>query len=175
MPMSWLVTGGAGYIGAHVVRAFREAEVAAVVLDDLSSGHRSFVPDDVAFVEGSILDTDLVERTLDEHAVTGVVHVAGFKYAGVSVQRPLHTYAQNVTGTASLLTAMEARGVGAVVFSSSAATFGTPDVDLVTEETPTRPESPYGESKLIGEWLLADQATATGLRHTSLRYFNVVG
>ena len=105
----------------------------------------------------------------------GVVHLAGFKYAGVSVSRPLHTYQQNVTGTATLLAAMEATGVDRIVFSSSAAVYGTPDVDLVTEETPQHPESPYGESKLIGEWLLADQARATGLRHTSLRYFNVVG
>ncbi len=173
--MTWLVTGGAGYIGAHVVRAFGERGLAAVVLDDLSSGHREFVPDDVPFVEGSILDTELVAKTLHEHRVQGVVHVAGFKYAGVSVQRPLHTYEQNVTGTISVLKAMAEAGADKVVFSSSAATFGTPDVDTVTEQTPTRPESPYGESKLIGEWLLRDQAVATGLQHTSLRYFNVVG
>jgi UDP-glucose 4-epimerase len=173
--MTWLVTGGAGYIGAHVVRAFTERGLGAVVVDDLSSGHRSFVRPDVPFVEGSILDTDLLVRTLREHEVVGAVHLAGFKYAGVSVQRPLHTYDQNVTGTVSVLRAMEEAGVDRMVFSSSAATYGTPDVDLVTEETATVPESPYGESKLIGEWLLRDQATATGLRHTSLRYFNVVG
>jgi UDP-glucose 4-epimerase len=173
--MTWLVTGGAGYIGAHVVRAFIERGLDAVVVDDLSSGHREFVPDGVPFVEGTIVDTDLMARTLSEHRCTGVVHIAGFKYAGVSVQRPLHTYEQNVTGTVHLLAAMDRAEVDKVVFSSSAATFGTPDVDVVTEETATRPESPYGESKLIGEWLLRDQATATGLRHTSLRYFNVVG
>jgi UDP-glucose 4-epimerase len=173
--MTWLVTGGAGYIGAHVVRAFADRGLSAVVLDDLSSGHRGFVPGDVPFVEGSILDTDLVTSTLRTHEAEGVVHVAGFKYAGVSVQRPLHTYEQNVTGTVSVLRAMEDAGVDKVVFSSSAATFGTPDVDTVTEETATSPESPYGETKLIGEWLLRDQGTATGLRHTSLRYFNVVG
>jgi UDP-glucose 4-epimerase len=173
--MSWLVTGGAGYIGAHVVRAFEEVGLQAVVIDDLSSGHRSFVGPDTPFVEGSILDTDLVTRTCKEHGVEGVVHLAGFKYAGVSVQRPLHTYAQNVTGTVNLLDAMAQAGVELMVFSSSAATFGTPDLDIVTEETPTAPESPYGESKLIGEWLIRDQAVATGLRHTSLRYFNVVG
>ena len=173
--MSWLVTGGAGYIGAHVVRALQEVDLDAVVIDDLSSGHREFVGTDTPFVEGTILDTDLVTRTCKEHAVEGVVHLAGFKYAGVSVQRPLHTYAQNVTGTVSLLDAMAQAGVEHMVFSSSAATFGTPDVDVVTEDTPTAPESPYGESKLIGEWLLRDQAVATGLRHTSLRYFNVVG
>ncbi|HEX2894763.1 MAG TPA: UDP-glucose 4-epimerase GalE [Marmoricola sp.] len=173
--MSWLVTGGAGYIGSHVVRAFEDAGLDAVVIDDLSSGHREFVGPGTPFVEGTILDTDLVTRTCKEHAVEGVVHLAGFKYAGVSVQRPLHTYTQNVTGTVSLLDAMAQAGVELIVFSSSAATFGTPDVDLVTEETPGRPESPYGESKLIGEWLIRDQAVATGLRHTSLRYFNVVG
>jgi len=146
-----------------------------VVVDDLSSGHREFVAPDVPFVEGSILDTELLSRTMHEHQVVGVIHLAGFKYAGVSVERPLHTYQQNVTGTLSLLEAMATQGVDLMVFSSSAATFGTPDVDLVTEQTPTHPESPYGESKLIGEWLIADQARAVGLRHTSLRYFNVVG
>jgi len=173
--MTWLVTGGAGYIGAHVVRAFNELGLTAVVLDDLSSGHRQFVPDDVPFVEGSILDTELLLGTLRDHEVQGVMHVAAFKYAGVSVERPLHTYQQNVAGTLSVLRAMQEAGVDKVVFSSSAATYGTPDEDTVTEQTPTRPESPYGESKLIGEWLLRDQATATGLRHTSMRYFNVVG
>ena len=178
--MTWLVTGGAGYIGAHVVRALGEAGYGTVVVDDLSSGHRDFVPSDVPLVEGSILDRPLVERTLDEHAVVGVIHVAGFKYAGVSVQQPLHTYEQNVDGTRALLAAMQNRGVDRIVFSSSAAVYGTPDVEQVTEDTPKSPESPYGESKLIGEWLLRDQAIATAsldapLRHTSLRYFNVVG
>jgi UDP-glucose 4-epimerase len=173
--MTWLVTGGAGYIGSHVVRAFREAGEQVVVIDSLSSGHPEFVPADVPFVRGTILDGDLVRHALREHDVTGVVHLAGFKYAGVSVSQPLLTYQQNVTGTATLLEQMDAAGVHSLVFSSSAATYGTPDVDLVTEKTPTHPESPYGESKLIGEWLIADQARARELTHTSLRYFNVVG
>lgn len=178
--MTWMVTGGAGYIGSHVVRAFREQGMDVVVVDDLSSGHAEFVPDDVPFVRASILDTEALSRAMREHAVTGVVHLAAFKYAGVSVERPLHTYTQNVTGTVSLLQAMADAGVGAVVLSSSAAVYGTPDEHLVTEGTATNPESPYGESKLIGEWLLADQGRATAgsdrpLRHTSLRYFNVVG
>ena len=173
--MTWLVTGGAGYIGAHVVRAFQDAGMPVVVLDDLSSGIESFVPSDVPFVRGTLLDEALIGRTLREHQVVGVVHVAGFKYAGVSVQRPLHTYEQNVTATVLLLRQMVEAGVENLVFSSSAATFGTPSTDLVTEDTPTHPESPYGESKLIGEWLLRDVEVAHGLRHTSLRYFNVVG
>ena len=173
--MTWMVTGGAGYIGAHVARAFLDQELPVVVLDDLSSGRRGFVPDGAELVEGTILDAALVADTLREHEVEGVVHLAGFKYAGVSVQRPLHTYEQNVTGTVGVLRAMEETGVARLVFSSSAATYGTPDVDTVTEQTATAPESPYGESKLIGEWLLRDQAEAADLAHTSLRYFNVVG
>jgi UDP-glucose 4-epimerase len=173
--MAWLVTGGAGYIGSHVVRAFREEGIDVVVVDDLSSGHAEFVPGDVPFYRGTLLDGELLETVFREHTIAGVVHIAGFKYAGVSVQRPLHTYEQNVTATAVLLAAMQEAGVDAIVFSSSAAVYGTPHTDLVTEETPRSPESPYGESKLIGEWLLRDQGVAVGLRHTSLRYFNVVG
>ena len=173
--MSWLVTGGAGYIGSHVVSAFREAGIDAVVLDDLSSGRESFVPAGVPLVRGTLLDRQAVRRAFEENDISGVVHVAGFKYAGVSVTKPLHTYSQNVTATILLLEEMQNAGVDAVVFSSSAAVYGTPDTDLVTEDTPKNPESPYGESKLIGEWLLRDQGVAVGLRHTSLRYFNVVG
>ncbi len=173
--MTWLVTGGAGYIGSHVVSALLAAGIEPVVIDSLSSGHREFVPDGVPFVHGSILDAELVEQTLTAHDVAGVIHLAGFKYAGVSVQEPLLTYEQNVTGTAVLLGAMERAGVDKLVFSSSAATYGTPAGDVVTETTPTNPESPYGESKLIGEWLIRDQGRARGLQHTSLRYFNVVG
>ncbi|QHC74193.1 UDP-glucose 4-epimerase GalE [Rathayibacter sp. VKM Ac-2805] len=173
--MAWLVTGGAGYIGAHVVRAFSEQGIDPVVLDDLSSGHSSFVPEGVPFHQGSILDEALLDRVLAEHDIEGVVHVAGFKYAGVSVQRPLHTYEQNVTGTMRVLAAMQRAGVSSIVFSSSAAVYGAVDVEIVTEDTPKSPESPYGESKLIGEWLLADAGRAHGVRHASLRYFNVVG
>ena len=174
--MTWLVTGGAGYIGSHVVRAFAAESIRAVVLDDLSSGHRAFVDEGVPFYQGNVGDHDLLDRAFTEHQVDGVVHLAGFKYAGVSVSRPLHTYTQNVTAMVELLDAMARHGAERFVFSSSAAVYGTPDSGVVTESTPTRPESPYGESKLIGEWLLADQARATGrLQHTSLRYFNVVG
>ena len=173
--MAWLVTGGAGYIGSHIVRAFLKEGIEVVVIDDLSSGHAEFVPAGVSFVRGTLLDRDLLMRTFAEYDVTGVVHVAGYKYAGVSVQRPLHTYEQNVTAMATLLSVMQESEVGRMVFSSSAAVYGTPHTDLVTEDTPKSPESPYGESKLIGEWLLRDQAVAAGLRYTALRYFNVVG
>ncbi|TCJ30240.1 UDP-glucose 4-epimerase GalE [Nocardioides jejuensis] len=171
--MGWLVTGGAGYIGSHVVRAFQAAGIEASVLDDLSTGFDAFVPDGVPLTKATLLDRDAVRAALQ--GVDGVVHVAGFKYAGVSVQQPLHCYEQNVSAMVILLQEMRDAGVDKLVFSSSAATFGTPDVDLVTEQTATRPESPYGESKLIGEWLLKDAGRAHGLQHTSLRYFNVVG
>ena len=173
--MSWLVTGGAGYIGSHVTEALCDAEVPVVVIDDLSTGFADFVPEPATLVEGTLLDAALVEDTLRRHQVRGVIHVAGYKYAGESVNRPLHTYEQNVTATVTLLNAMQHAGVSAIVFSSSAATYGTPDVELVDETTPTTPESPYGETKLIGEWLLRDVGRAAGIRHTSLRYFNVVG
>src|SRR5690606_2093530 len=136
---------------------------------------REFVPDGVELIDRNILDTTVDAKAMVEHEVDGVVHLAGFKYAGVSVQRPLHTYEQNVQDTVRLLQAMHEADVDKIVFSSSAAVYGTPDVDLVTETTATAPESPYGESKLIGEWLLRDAARAFSLHHTSLRYFNVVG
>jgi len=178
--MSWLVTGGAGYIGTHVVRALDAAGMSPVVLDDLSTGIESFVAGGVPFVRGSVLDTALVTSALVEHGVEGVIHCAGYKFAGESVKYPLHTYEQNVEGTRSLLAAMAVAGVRLLVFSSSAGVYGTPSSPVVTEETPTFPESPYGESKLVGEWLIRDQIVATAgtdaaLQATSLRYFNVVG
>lgn len=173
--MTWLVTGGAGYIGAHVVRAFTEAGIASVVLDNLSSGHRGFVPADIPFVRGSITDVEVLQALFAQYPIDGVVHLAGYKYASESVTFPLLTYEQNVTGTAFLLAAMTNAGVRRMVYSSSAAVYGNPDVDIITESTPTKPLSPYGETKLIGEWLMRDQGIAQGLAHTSLRYFNVVG
>lgn len=170
-----LVTGGAGYIGSHVVVALRDAGFEPIVVDDLSSGRSEFVPDDVPFIALSVLQTKKLGRALGGLDIDAVIHLAGFKYAGVSVERPLHTYEQNVQGTVSLLKVMADRGIENLVFSSSAAVYGTPDVDLVTEETPTAPESPYGESKLVAEQVIRAHSVATGLRHTSLRYFNVVG
>ncbi|GAB3833070.1 UDP-glucose 4-epimerase GalE [Kribbella italica] len=171
--MTWLVTGGAGYIGAHVVRAFAADGIDVVVIDDLSSGKPEFLVEGVPFVEANLLDADVVRSTLA--GVSGVVHLAGYKYAGVSVEKPMHTYTQNVTAMVSLLNAMAETGVRNIVFSSSAGVYGTPEDEVVTEQTTPDPQSPYGETKLIGEWLLADQANAVELNHTSLRYFNVVG
>jgi len=179
--MTWVVTGGAGYIGSHVVRAFADEGIDTLVLDDMNSGRDSFVPAGVPVVHGSITDHVVVANVLGREGIEGVVHVAALKYAGVSVREPLDSFRVNVEGTRVLLEQCLAAGVRNVVFSSSAAVFGTPDTDLVTEDTPKAPESPYGESKLIGEWMLRDVARAAELageppfRHTSLRYFNVVG
>ncbi|MGW2637197.1 UDP-glucose 4-epimerase GalE [Streptomyces sp. NPDC001348] len=177
--MTWLITGGAGYIGAHVVRAMAEAGERAVVYDDLSTGIADRVPRGVPLVVGSTLDAGLLARTLAEHSVTGVVHLAAKKQVGESVDRPLHYYRENVEGLRVLLEAVTAAGVLSFVFSSSAAVYGTPDTsgpgDLVTEETPCAPVSPYGETKLAGEWLVRATGRATGLSTASLRYFNVAG
>ncbi|MFI1539516.1 UDP-glucose 4-epimerase GalE [Streptomyces anandii] len=173
--MTWLITGGAGYIGSHVVRAMTEAGERTVVYDDLSSGIAERVPDGVPLVVGSTLDGDLVAKALAEHDVTGVVHLAAKKQVGESVDLPLHYYRENVEGLRVLLEAVTAAEVGAFVFSSSAAVYGMPDVDLVTEETPCAPMSPYGETKLAGEWLVRATGRATGLATASLRYFNVAG
>jgi UDP-glucose 4-epimerase len=172
--MAWLVTGGAGYIGAHVVAALRAAGEAVVVLDDLSSGRESRIPG-VPLVVGSILDRTLVAATIRDHAVHGVVHLAAKKQVEESVRRPLYYYEQNVEGLRVLLDAATSTGVESFVFSSSAAVYGAPRVDQVSEETDCRPVNPYGQTKLIGEYMLADVAAATGLRHASLRYFNVTG
>ncbi|MGY0024420.1 UDP-glucose 4-epimerase GalE [Streptomyces sp. cg35] len=173
--MTWLITGGAGYIGAHVVHALRAAGESAVVYDDLSTGVAERVPSDVPLVTASTLDRAALDRTLAGHAVTGVIHLAAKKQVGESVERPLHYYRENVEGLRVLLEAVTAAGVRSFVFSSSAAVYGMPDVELVTEDTPCVPMSPYGETKLAGEWLVRATGRATGLATASLRYFNVAG
>jgi UDP-glucose 4-epimerase len=147
----------------------------AVVYDDLSTGIAERVPDGVPLVVGSTLDAERLARTLTDHSVTGVVHLAAKKQVGESVELPLHYYRENVEGLRILLDAVTAAKVPSFVFSSSAAVYGMPDVDLVTEETPCVPMSPYGETKLAGEWLVRATGRATGLSTASLRYFNVAG
>ena len=174
--MTWLVTGGAGYIGAHIVRALHEGGHEVVAFDDLSTGEARKIPDAVPLVEASVLDAAAVEKALREYNVTGVVHMAAKKAVGESVERPLFYYRENVDGLLSLLEAMDAADVRKMVYSSSAATFGMPDSDdPLTEDYLCRPINPYGETKLIGEWLMRDVATALNLDWISLRYFNVAG
>lgn len=172
--MTWLITGGAGYIGSHIVNAFLQAGHDVIVIDDLSTGHQDFLPSGVRFYRGNVLDRNLLD-TIFNLGVTGVIHTAGFKFAGESVKNPIYCYEQNVLATMVLLSAMKEAAVDLIVFSSSAAVYGTPSEELVTEVTTTRPESPYGETKLVAEWLLKNEERASSLKHTSLRYFNVVG
>ena len=171
---SILITGGAGYIGAHAAWAVLDAGLEAVVLDDLSSGLRAAVPAGAAFVEADVVDADAVARTLREHRVEAVLHFAGRAVAPESVARPLDHHRVNTGGTVALLQACVKAGVERVVISSTAAVYGDarPRVD---ETAPTRPISPYGRSKLAAEAVLQDAARAHGLRTAALRYFNVAG
>lgn len=173
--MTFLITGGAGYIGAHVVRAMLLAGEKVVVLDDLSTGNEDRVPEGVPLVIGSVLDRLLLDRAIAEHQITGVVHLAGKKQVGESVEKPMYYYHENVGGLTVLLQAVAAAGIRNVLFSSSASVYGMPDVELVTEDTPCAPLSPYGETKLAGEWLIRAAGKAHGISTACLRYFNVAG
>ncbi|AZP21627.1 UDP-glucose 4-epimerase GalE [Streptomyces aquilus] len=173
--MTWLITGGAGYIGAHVARAMTEAGERVLALDDLSAGVPARLPADVPLVRGSSLDAGLLKRVLAEHDVTGVVHLAARKQVAESVAQPTRYYQENVGGLATLLEAVAEAGVGRFVFSSSAAVYGNPDAGLITEDTPCAPVNPYGETKLTGEWLVRAAGQAHGISTVCLRYFNVAG
>lgn len=173
--MTWLITGGAGYIGAHVVRAMAGAGERVVVFDDLSSGVTGRLAPGVPLVRGSLLDRELLDRTLTGHSVTGVVHLAAKKQVGESVEQPLRYYRDNVHGLTVLLEAAVEAGVPRFLFSSSAAVYGTPEVELVSEDTPCVPINPYGETKLAGEWLVRAAGRAHGIGTACLRYFNVAG
>ncbi|MFJ7058172.1 UDP-glucose 4-epimerase GalE [Streptomyces griseobrunneus] len=173
--MTWLITGGAGYIGAHVARAMTAAGEPVAVYDDLSTGDRARVPAGVPFVHGSTLDASGLRRAMSELSVRGVVHLAAKKQVAESVERPLHYYRENVDGLRTLLEAAAGSGVRAFLFSSSAAVYGMPDVELVTEDTPCAPINPYGETKLAGEWMVRAAGRAHGMATASMRYFNVAG
>ncbi|MFF9220814.1 UDP-glucose 4-epimerase GalE [Streptomyces viridosporus] len=173
--MTWLITGGAGYIGAHVARAMTDAGERVVALDDLSAGSPARLSADVPLVTGSSLDGELLKRVLAEHGVTGVVHLAARKQVAESVAQPTRYYRENVGGLATLLDAVAEAGVAHFVFSSSAAVYGDPGVDLITEDTPCAPVNPYGETKLAGEWLVRAAGRAHGIATVCLRYFNVAG
>ncbi|WGW12312.1 UDP-glucose 4-epimerase GalE [Saxibacter everestensis] len=175
--MTVMVTGGAGYIGSHVVRLLERCGDDVVILDDLSNGFSSragrlpLVDIDLCSAEAQNQIADVIQR----YGVDSVIHFAAKKQVGESVERPLWYYRQNVTGLGNLLQAVGQCGVAKVVFSSSAAAYGMPDIPVVGEDVPCRPINPYGETKLIGEWMLRNAARATGLRTVSLRYFNVAG
>ena len=169
-----LVTGGAGYIGSHAVKALRSAGHRAVVLDDLSAGHAQAVRG-VPLVRARIHDRGAVRAALREHACDAVMHFAASLDVGESVRKPGAYYDNNVAGTLALLDAMAAEGVGRLVFSSTCAVYGEPDRMPLDEDHPKRPVSPYGETKLAVERALPHYGTAFGLRFVALRYFNACG
>ena len=171
------MTGGAGYIGSHVARILSQAGTQVVVVDDLSTGLDSRVLG-LPTAHFELSDASAVaalEQLITEHKVTAVVHLAALKQVGESVEKPEEYFSKNLGGQANLLTAMKNTGVKKFVFSSSAASYGVPDVNLVSEEQTPEPINPYGQTKLIGEWMAKNAQTAWGLNQVSLRYFNVAG
>jgi UDP-glucose 4-epimerase len=173
--MTVLVTGGAGYIGSHMVLALVDAGEAVVVLDDLSTGFAWALPPEVPLVQGDIADIALVRETIRRHGVTALAHFAAKIVVPDSVADPLGYYRANTVKSRALLEAVVAEGVAHVIFSSTAAVYGEPAVVPVPEELPLAPINPYGRSKLMTEWMLEDAARAHGLRYVVLRYFNVAG
>ena len=173
--MAVLVTGGAGYIGSHMVRCLVEAQREVVVVDDLSSGHREALPEGVPLVVGDIGDPRTLERVFQRHDVDSVVHFAARIQVGESVVDPRLTWKTNVAGTIALVEAALDAEVQRFIFSSSAAVYGNPEAVPVTEDEPTRPLSPYGETKRSVELMLASYGRAYGLSWAALRYFNACG
>jgi UDP-glucose 4-epimerase len=173
--MTVLVTGGAGYIGSHMVKLLRSRHRPVVVLDNLSTGHRESVPAGVELCTADIADTAQVSEILERHSVKSVIHFAASSVVGESMADPLKYYANNVGGTVGLLRAMRQAGVERLVFSSTAAVYGEPVRIPIDEDHPKQPVNPYGATKLAVERLLDDLHAAHGLRSVSLRYFNAGG
>ena len=173
--MKLLVTGGAGYIGSHVVRAAEAAGHSCVVVDNLSTGLVARISSPIVELELASADApELLAKLMKQHRFDSVIHLAARKQVGESVQKPEEYFLENLGGLANLLLAMREVGLKSLVFSSSAATYGMPDVEKVSEDHPGVPINPYGQTKLIGE-LMVENAAVWGLRGVNLRYFNVAG
>ncbi|WPZ20156.1 UDP-glucose 4-epimerase GalE [Geobacillus subterraneus] len=169
-----LVVGGAGYIGSHVVKELVEKEQ-VIVLDNLSTGHRNLVDDRAVFVQGDLGSKADLKSIFETYPIQAVMHFAANSLVGESVKNPMKYYQNNVAATLTLLETMLDYGVKHFIFSSTAATYGIPNVELITEDCPTNPINPYGRSKLMVEQMLADLAAAYGLNYVVLRYFNAAG
>ncbi len=173
--MTVLITGGAGYIGSHGVLAFREAGYAVAVVDNLAHGRREAVPDGVPFFQGDVDDQARMEALLETQKISSVIHFAGSLIVAESVERPLAYYRNNTVASRNLIEACVNTGVRRFIFSSTCAVYGVADRLPLSEDSPTNPIKPYGRSKLMTEWMLADTAQAHDLTFVSLRYFNVAG
>lgn len=173
--MTILVTGGAGYIGSHMVHELIDAGEPVVVLDNLSTGFRFLLPASVPFVSGSTGDRELVGKIIAQHGVTAIIHFAASIVVPDSLRDPLDYYRNNTMNTCALIDTAIQGGVGQFIFSSTAAVYGNVKESPILESTPTAPISPYGTSKLMSEIMLHDAGRAHGLRFVVLRYFNVAG
>jgi UDP-glucose 4-epimerase len=176
--VTWLITGGAGYIGSHVVESTLASGREVVVLDDLSSGIAARLNRSVPLIQTSLQDKEGINRIFEDGEITGVVHLAAKKRVGESVERPDYYWQENVVGLQNLIEAVKNHGVKSFVFSSSAAVYGKPDVPpgtLITEQTPCLPINPYGATKLEGEVLSKAIAESDGMKVAALRYFNAAG
>lgn len=170
-----LVTGGAGYIGSHAVLALKDAGWAVAVIDNLSTGFRFAVPDDVPFYDGDIADAELLGRIFAEQGINAIMHFAGSIIVPESVEQPLKYYENNTVKSRALIEAAVSGGVEHFIFSSTAATYGIPESSPISEDSPKSPINPYGWSKLMTEQMLADASAAHGFNFCALRYFNVAG
>ena len=170
-----LVTGGAGYIGSHAVLALKDAGWPVAVIDNLTTGFRFAIPEGVPFYEGDIEDAALTGRIFAEQGTQAIMHFAGSIIVPESVENPLKYYHNNTAKTRALIASAVAAGLPHFIFSSTAATYGIPEVSPVTEDSPKRPINPYGMSKLMTETMLADVAAAHPMNFCALRYFNVAG
>ena len=173
--MHILVTGGAGYIGSHTVRALAAAGMTPVVFDNLSTGHAESVPEGVTLVKGDIHDIALVSETLKKYEIDGVIHFAASSLVGESMTDPAKYYENNVGGTLRLLMGMREAGVNKIVFSSTAAVYGEPEKTPIEEDFPHNPTNVYGRTKLVIENMMSDFTKAYGFRYVALRYFNAAG
>lgn len=169
-----LVVGGAGYIGSHFVKELVKTKK-VVVLDNLSTGHLWAVDERAKFVEGNLGNPNVLHQLFDTYDIKAVLHFAAFSLVGESVKEPMKYYENNVAATLTLLNVMQQKGINKFIFSSTAATYGIPNVELIDEMTPPNPINPYGRSKLMVEQILKDYAHSYGLKYVILRYFNAAG
>ncbi len=173
--MTVIVTGGAGYIGSHMVLALLDAGERVIVLDNLSTGWRALVPPEAVFVEGDTGDEELVRELVTGYGVDAIMHFAASIYVPKSMTDPIGYYRNNTVNTHALIAAAVATGVKHFIFSSTAAVYGIPDAVPIPEDAPLNPMSPYGASKMMAERVLADVCKAHGMKSCVLRYFNVAG